>query len=72
LGQKTKIYLLDFQNNVLFDERKIGNTKYERFFDFSNLADGEYTFVVELGKDKIKKEFAIRTKTLRGVSLANN
>lgn len=72
LRQKTKIYLLDKENNVLFDEYAFGNTQYVRAFNLSNLVDGEYTFVVESGKDKLKKDFAITTKTLRGVSLASN
>ena len=72
LRQKTKIYLLDKENNVLFDEYTFGNTQYVRAFNLSNLVDGEYTFVVESGKDKLKKDFAITTKTLRGVSLASN
>ncbi len=71
LRQKTKIYLLDKENNVLFDEYAFGNTQYVRAFNLSNLVDGEYTFVVESGKDKLKKDFAITTKTLRGVSLAS-
>ncbi len=72
LRQKTKIYLLDKDSNVLFDEYTYGNTQYVRAFNLSNLVDGEYTFVVESGKDKMKKDFAITTKTLRGVSLASN
>lgn len=72
LRQKTKIYLLDKDSNVLFDEYTYGDTQYVRAFNLSNLVDGEYTFVVESGKDKMKKDFAITTKTLRGVSLASN
>ncbi len=72
LRQKTKIYLLDKENNVLFDEYTYGDNQYVRAFNLSNLADGEYTFVVESGKEIVKKDFAITTKTLRGVSLASN
>jgi len=72
LRQKTKIYLMDKDNNVLFDEYSLSSMKYIKFFDLSNLADGNYTFVVESGKDKMKKDFSISTKTLRDVSLASN
>jgi hypothetical protein len=72
LRQKTKISLIDKERNVLFDEYMHQNTQYVRAFNLSNLADGEYTFVVESGKDKMKKDFTISTKTLRGVSLASN
>lgn len=72
LRLKTKIYLMDKDNNVLFDEYSSSSMKYIKFFDLSNLADGNYTFVVESGKDKMKKDFSISTKTLRDVSLASN
>ena len=72
LRQKTKISLIDKDRNVLFDEYMHENTQYVRAFNLSNLADGEYTFVVESGKDKMEKDFTISTKTLRGVSLASN
>jgi len=72
LRQKTKISLIDKDRNVLFDEYMHENTQYVRAFNLSNLADGEYTFVVESGKYKMKKDFVISTKTLRGVSLAIN
>lgn len=72
LRQKTKIYLMDKDNNVLFDEYSLSSMKYIKFFDLSNLADGNYTFVVVSSKDKMKKDFSISTKTLRDVSLASN
>jgi hypothetical protein len=72
LRQKTKISLIDKDRNVLFDGYMHEATQYVRAFNLSNLADGEYTFVVESGKYKMKKDFVISTKTLRGVSLAIN
>jgi hypothetical protein len=72
LRQKTKISLIDKDRNILFDEYMHEATQYVRAFNLSNLADGEYTFVVESGKYKMKKDFVISTKTLRGVSLAIN
>jgi hypothetical protein len=72
LRQKTKIYLLDKNNDVYFNEYTTGTAQYVRAFNLSDLADGEYTFVVESGKDKLTKEFVIKTQTFRGVSLASN
>jgi len=72
LRQKTKISLIDKDRNVLFDEYMHENTQYVRAFNLSNLSDGEYTFLVESGNDKMKKDFSISTKTLRDVSLASN
>jgi hypothetical protein len=72
LRQKSQIYLLDKDNNVFFNEYSTGDAQYIRAFDLSNLSDGEYTFVVETGKDKLKKDFVISTQTFRGISLAAN
>ena len=72
LRQKTQIYLLDKDNNVFFNEYSTGDAQYIRAFNLSDLADGEYTFVVETGKDKLKKDFVISTQTFRGISLASN
>lgn len=72
LRQKTKIYLLDKDSNVLFDEYTYGNTQYVRAFNLSNLVDGEYTFVVELGTEKLKKDFVITTQSLRGIAMSGD
>ena len=72
LRQKTQIYLLDKNNDVFFNEYATGTAQYVRAFNLSNLADGEYTFVVESGNDKLKKTFEIKTQTFRAISLANN
>ncbi len=72
LRQKTQIYLLDKNNDVFFNEYANGNAQYVRAFNLSNLADGEYTFVIESGKEKMTKEFVISTQTFRGVTLAKN
>lgn len=72
LRQKTQIYLLDKDNNVFFNEYSTGDAQYIRAFNLSDLADGEYTFIVETGKDKLKKDFVISTQTFRGISLASN
>jgi hypothetical protein len=72
LRQKSQIYLLDKDNNVFFNEYSTGDAQYIRAFNLSNLADGEYTFVIETGKDKLKKDFVISTQTFRGISLAAN
>ena len=72
LKQKTKISLVDKENNIFFNEYSAGDAQYVKAFNLSNLADGEYTFVVESGKDKLTKDFVIKTQTFRGISLASN
>ncbi len=72
LKQKMKISLIDKENNVFFNDYSVGTAQYIKAFDLANLADGEYTFVVESGNDKLTKEFVIKTQTFRGISLASN
>jgi hypothetical protein len=71
LRQKTQIYLLDKNKDVFFSEYANGTAQYVRAFDLSDLADGEYSFVVASGKDKLTKDFVIKTQTFRGISLAS-
>ncbi|WP_229235479.1 MULTISPECIES: hypothetical protein [Emticicia] len=70
LKQKTKISLVDKDENILFSEYTNGNAQYVKAFNLSNLLDGEYSFVVQAGSELSKKDFVISTKTLRGISLA--
>jgi hypothetical protein len=72
LRQKTKISILDNNNEEFFSDYATGDAQYVRAFNLSNLADGEYTFVVEIGREKLTKELVIKTQTFRGVSLASN
>lgn len=69
--QKTTIALQDENGNILFSEYSFTDSQYNKLFDLTNLADGEYTFVIVSGKEKINKDFSIQTKTNR-VVLANN
>ncbi len=72
LKQKTKISLVDKENNIFYNDYSVGTAQYVKAFDLTNLADGEYTFVVESGNNKLTKEFVIKTQTFRGISLASN
>ncbi|MFN3850730.1 MAG: hypothetical protein ACK4NY_14950 [Spirosomataceae bacterium] len=69
--QKTTIALQDDNGNVLFSEYSFTDSQYSKVFDLTNLVDGDYTFVIVSGKEKINKAFSIQTKTNR-VVLANN
>ena len=72
LKQKAKISLVDKENNIFFNDYSVGNAQYIKAFDLTNLADGNYTFVVESGNDKLTKEFVIRIQTFRGIALASD
>jgi len=70
--QKTKISLIDSENNVFYYDYPSNDVQYVKAFDLSNLLDGEYTFLVELGTEKLKKDFVITTKSFRGIALASD
>jgi hypothetical protein len=69
---KTKISLIDKENNVFFYDYPTNDAQYVKAFDLSNLLDGEYSFLVELGTEKLKKDFVITTKSFRGIALASD
>jgi hypothetical protein len=69
---KTKISLIDKENNVFFFHYPTNDAQYVKAFDLSNLLDGEYSFIVELGTEKLKKDFVITTKSFRGIALAGD
>ena len=70
--QKAQVYLLNKDRTVFYNEYAYGNTQYMKAFNLSNLTDGEYTFVVETGTEKLTQNFIIRTEINRGVTLASN
>lgn len=70
--QKTKISLVDKESNVFFYDYPSNDTQYVKAFDLSNLLDGEYTFVVEVGTEKLKKDFVITTQSSRGIALVGD
>ena len=72
LKQKAKISLVDNENNEFYKDYSVGDAQYVKAFDLNNLSDGNYTFVVESGSDKLTKEFVIRTQTFRGIALASD
>lgn len=63
--QRTTISLLNNNNDVLYSEYADINGDYNKVFDLSNLADGEYRFVLKNGNEKIEKTFEIKTNVER-------
>ncbi len=72
LKQKAKITLIDKENNVFYSDYSTGDTQYVKAFDLTNLLDGEYSFVIASGNEKLTKEFVIKTQTFRGIALASD
>lgn len=57
---------------VLYSEYISKPGVYTKMFDLSNLADGNYTFVVENNDATAEKPFAIKTETTRTLIALNN
>ncbi|MFD2521749.1 hypothetical protein [Emticicia soli] len=70
--QKAQIYLVDNDRTVFYNEYAAGDAQYAKAFNLNNLADGEYTFVVETPTEKVSQNFVIRTQINRGATLAQN
>jgi type II secretory pathway pseudopilin PulG len=70
--QKAQIYLVDNDRTVYYNEYAAGDAQYSKAFNLTNLADGEYTFVVETPTEKVTQNFVIRTEINRGATLAQN
>jgi hypothetical protein len=69
--QSTVITLTDENSNILFSQYANTDAKYNRAFDLSHLADGEYQFNVYLKKEKYSQKIVIYTESNR-IALAKN
>lgn len=69
LKQKTKVTIVDKENTVFFNDYPTPTAQYVKAFNVSDLADGDYTFIVETGTEKMKKDFVIRTQSFRGAAV---
>lgn len=71
--QKAQIFLVDNdRSSVYYNEYASGDAQYAKAFNLNNLADGEYTFVVQTATEKVTQNFVIRTEINRGATLAQN
>lgn len=70
-GQNSKLYVIirNEKNEPIYTESLKSTNGYIRTFDFSTLADGEYTFEISNGKQTQSKTFKIETSTERIVKL---
>ncbi|MDJ1471958.1 hypothetical protein QNI19_28425 [Cytophagaceae bacterium DM2B3-1] len=68
-NNKVFITILNAKNETIYTEVTKNNSSYIRTFDFSTLADGEYTFQISNGKETQSKTFKIETTTARVVNL---
>lgn len=66
---KLSITIRNENNEVMYSENLKSDKGYIRTFDFSTLADGQYTFVISNGQQTQSKTFVIETTTARVASL---
>lgn len=71
-AEKLTLVIKDYYNNTLHRENLPATSKYEGRFNLQSLEDGQYTFEIRSGKNKIaEKAVGIRTQTMvnRNVSV---
>ena len=71
--ERSSLVIKDSFGNIVYSNSIPKSEKYTKIFDLSNLADGDYNFVVNNGSEVTSKPFAIATETKRLVTaVANN
>jgi len=71
LQNRSYVAIKSQDGDVLFSEFVINrNGRYAKVFDLSMLTDGNYTFVIENGSEKLEKPFVIATEVKRTVTPA--
>ncbi|MDJ1468900.1 hypothetical protein QNI19_03970 [Cytophagaceae bacterium DM2B3-1] len=70
-SQNNKLFITikNQKNESVYTEALKTNNGYIRTFDFSTMADGEYTFEISNGKETQSKKFKIETSTERLVKV---
>lgn len=78
---KFKVHLENYANNdvtikiknqankVIYQEKVKDASKYIRKFDFSTMADGEYTFEVSNKKETYSKDISLQTLSARSLQI---
>jgi hypothetical protein len=67
--EKSSIAIKDFSGDVVYSTSIPRSEKnFSKIFDLSNLADGNYSFVINNGSEISTKPFSISTETKRQVT----
>ena len=69
---RVQVRILDVNRNILFGENTLVYKKYEKYFDLSVFADGQYTFELVDGEEKFSHSISVLTKTTRMVTAKND
>ena len=68
LTSRLYVAIKNSAGEVLYSEYARETENYSKVFDLSNLADGQYAFLVETDKGRAEKSFTINTETTRVVT----
>lgn len=65
---KSSLVIKDFGGDIVYSTALPKSENYSKIFDLSNLADGQYSFIVSNGNEVSSKPFVITTETKRQVT----
>ena len=68
-GNNVNIRIKDASHKVLYEEKVKDVSKYIRKFDFSTMADGQYTFEISNGTETLSKDISLQTLSARSLQI---
>lgn len=68
-GNNVNIRIKDASNKVLYEEKVKDVSKYIRKFDFSTMADGDYTFEISNGTETLSRDISLQTLSARTLQI---
>ncbi|QRR01805.1 hypothetical protein [Dyadobacter sandarakinus] len=70
--EKSSLTIKDFNGEIVYITSLPKSENYSKVFDLSNLADGNYSFIINNGSEVSTKPFSISTETKRQVTAVVN
>ena len=66
--ERSSLVIKDYTGTIVYSTSIPKSENYTKIFDLSNLADGNYSFIINNGSEISTKPFAISTETKRQVT----
>lgn len=66
--ERSSLTIKDFNGDIVYSTSLPKSENYSKIFDLSNLADGNYSFIINNGSEISSKPFVISTETKRQVT----
>jgi hypothetical protein len=66
--ERSSLTIKDFNGDTVYSTSLPKSENYSKIFDLSNLADGNYSFIINNGSEISSKPFVISTETKRQVT----